>query len=312
MKSEGRDLDISGIGIVVLNYNGRDLTRRCLQSLLKALEDVKADIVVVDNASTDGSRELLAEEFPQIRVLAEPVNRSVTAYNDGLKAVKGDWVLLLNNDMLFEPGFIRPLCSFVQKHPDVFAVGSQLVDPDGRPEKCRNVCRWSHGWLATSTVPCNDPAASFFVGTHALFNRKKYLAVGGFDPVFFPFYSEDVDLCYRSWKRGWEVYVEPRSSIIHAHMGTVGRLFDRHYVLATAARNRFIMQWRNIDDRSMRLAHLFWLPVNIIGCVMIGKAYYVKALAEAWSVRREIGGFRRSEAYSRVCSDREILRRCSA
>jgi hypothetical protein len=95
-------------------------------------------------------------------------------------------------------------------------------------------------------------------------------------------------------------------------MGTVGRLFERRYVLTTAARNKFLLQWRNIDAPGMRLAHFFWLPVNVLGCIMTGKTYYVRALAEAWSARKTMDDFRRSEAMNRVWSDREILQRCSA
>ena len=236
--------------------------------------------------------------------------RSV-AYNDGVAQSHGQWVLLLNNDMVFETGFAIPLLTFVAEHPDVFAVGSRLVNPAGGVEACRNVCHWSHGWLSTATVPSHDACPSFYVGSSALFNRSKYMAIEGFDEAFYPFYSEDVDLCYRAWKRGWEVYVEPHSSITHAHMGTIGAAFDRRYVLQIAARNKFLVQWRNIDDPEARRLHRILLPLNVATCVIQGKSYYLRAFLSAWSQRAQAEKVRLGESCFRVLSDREIWQRCS-
>jgi GT2 family glycosyltransferase len=299
------------MSVVILNYNRKDLLKRCLDSLLPAAEREIMETIVVDNASTDGSRAMLESSYPWVQVVAESANRSVTAYNDGVAKSRAGWVLLLNNDMTFAPGFAVPLLGFVAEHPDVFAVGSRLVDPAGGVEKCRNVCRWSHGWLSTATVSCLDPSPAFYVGTHALFNRQKFMALGGFDDAFFPFYSEDLDLCYRAWKRGWEVYVEPGSSITHAHMGTIGSAFDRRYVLSIAARNRYLVQWRNIDDPEARRLHRFLLPLNIAACVAAGKLYYLGALRSAWAQRERAEEFRHRDSRSRVLSDREIWQRCS-
>ena len=297
--------------VVVLNYNRKDLLKRCLDSLVPALGQDALEVIVVDNASIDGSTAMLEGSYPSVGVVHEAANRSVTAYNDGVAEAHGQWVLLLNNDMVFETGFAEPLLAFVAEHPDAFAVGSRLVNPDGGVEKCRNICRWSHGWLSTVTVPSEGPRPAFFVGTHALFSRAKYMAIGGFDHAFFPFYSEDVDLCYRAWKRGWEVYVEPRSSITHAHMGTIGAAFDRRYVLSIAARNRFLMQWRNIDDPGARRLHWLLLPFNLVACVAKGKLYYPRAFLSACSQRTQVKVFRRGESHVRVLSDREIWQRCS-
>lgn len=302
---------VQEISIVVLNHNGRDLLERCLRSLKEALGSTPIETIVVENASTDGSRQMLTREFPWVTVVARETNGFVTAYNDGVQAAQGEWVLLLNNDMEFEPGFLEPLLAFMRAHGEAFAVGAMLVAPDGRMEKCRNLYQWSHGWLSTPSVSSAEPTPSFFVGTHGLFNRKKYIALGGFDKTFQPFYSEDVDLCYRAWKRGWETYIVPASRITHVHMATIGRLFDKRYVLRAAARNKFLLQWRNIDDRSMRLVHLFWLPANILGCLVSGKSYYLGALCGSWSYRWDIADFRRRESTARVLEDREIMRRSS-
>jgi GT2 family glycosyltransferase len=299
------------MSVVVLNYNRQDLLKRCLDSLLPALAPDPVEVIVVDNASTDGSKAMLESAYPSVRVVHEAANRSVIGYNDGVARAHGEWVLVLNNDMVFEAGFAEPLLAFVAGHPDVFAVGSRLVNPAGGVEKWRNICRWSHGWLSTATVRSEGARPAFFVGAHALFNRAKYMALGGFDEVFYPFYSEDVDLCYRAWKRGWEVYAEPRSCVTHAHMGTIGVAFDRRYVLSIAARNQFLVQWRNIDDPGARRLQRLLLPLNLAACVAMGKLYYPGAFLSAWSQRSQIKEFRRGEASARVLSDREIWQRCS-
>jgi GT2 family glycosyltransferase len=299
------------MSVVILNYNRKDLLKRCLDSLLPALGQDCLETIVVDNASTDGSVAMLESAYPEVRIVSETTNRSVVAYNDGVAQARGQWVLLLNNDMVFEPGFAIPLLTFVAEHPDVFAVGSRLVNPAGGVEACRNVCHWSHGWLSTATVSSLDACPSFYVGASALFSRSKYVAIGGLDEAFYPFYSEDVDLCYRAWKRGWEVYVEPHSSITHAHMATIGVSFDRRYVLSIAARNKFLVQWRNIDDPEARRLHRLLLPFNVAACAALGKVYYPEAFLSAWSQRVQAEKFRRGESSSRVLSDREIWQRCS-
>jgi len=265
---------------VILNYNGKDLTDRCIDSLFRSIENIDYEIIVIDNGSDDESADYLEKKYSFIKVLREGKNKYISAYNDGVKEASKQWVFLLNNDMTFEKGFIVPILEHIS-HSDVFAVGSKMLRDNGDFEKCVNIPVFRFGYLRIKSVDVNELTPSVYIGTHGAFNREKFIEIGGFDGVYSPFYSEDVDLCYRAWKRGWKTYVEPRSIIYHKHMATIGRLFKRRYVLRISARNHFIFLWKNITSKKIILYHIVFLPIILLGAILMGKYYYIPGFFEA-------------------------------
>jgi len=295
------------ISFVILNYNGRELTERCINSLISCIGGYDYEIIVVDNGSSDGSVEYLKNKFPSIKIIEESYNKFIVAYNDGVKEAKGEWVFLLNNDMLFEKGFLDYILPHLTDE-DIFAIGSKMVNLERQVEKNANYPDFKCGYLWIKTKDVSSFSPTIYVGCHGIFNKKKFLESGGFDPMYSPFYSEDLDLCYRAWKRGWKVYVEPKSTIVHHHMATIGKLFNQKYVLRVAARNHFLFIWKNFTSKRLFIQHILCLPFILLGALFLKKWYYIPAFFDAMRYISEIRSSRKSLVVSERMSDPEVIK----
>jgi GT2 family glycosyltransferase/glycosyltransferase involved in cell wall biosynthesis len=249
--------------IVIPNWNGRDLLEKYLPSVIAAASgNPDNEVIVVENASTDGSRELLRQRFPQVRVLEMPVNLGFGGgSNAGFRAAKNDIVILLNSDMRVDPGFLPPLLEGFSS-PDVFAVSCQIFFSDPakpREETGLTQAWWEDGGLRvrhriddriTTKFPC------FYAGGgSSAYDRRKFLELGGFDELLAPFYLEDTDLGYLAWKRGWTVFHEPRSVVYHEHRGTIGKKFSNDYIQTILKKNFLLFCWKNIHCWKRLTAH---------------------------------------------------------
>jgi GT2 family glycosyltransferase len=219
------------ISVVIVSYNARPYLLRCMRSLAgKGLE-----LIVVDNASTDGSAGLVRDRFPEARVIVLDENRGFgTANNEGMKLATNRYVLLLNPDAWPLGLGIEKLASFAGDRPRAGAVGPRLLDADGSVQQSVRgyPTRWRLAteyfflrWLAPSTRALNafyaanfdhlrETQAEFLVGAALMVRREAFDEVGGFDPSFF-MYNEEVDLCYRLRKAGWTVEFCPDSEFAH-------------------------------------------------------------------------------------------------
>lgn len=257
--------------ILILNWNGRSLMEECLPSVVEAVahDGGSHEILVIDNGSTDNSVEFLAAQFPQVKVVRLEKNYGfVQGYNLGIKAAQKDILVFLNNDMAVKKDFLAPLLDGFTS-PDIFAISSQIFfwDPSRmREETGKTRAVWSKGWIAykhdlpTEGDLRNQYTPAFWLGGgSAAVDRKKFLALGGFNPRLSPFYMEDVDISYKAWKQGWKIFFCPASEVIHKHRSSSGRL-DKHYIERVIARNRFLFLWENITDPGMYFQHLVTLP----------------------------------------------------
>jgi O-antigen biosynthesis protein len=262
--ADSRLPDSAGASVVIPNWNGRDLLEKYLPSVVAAMSgNPRNEIIVVDNASSDGSRELLGDRFPDVRVL--PLDRNEGfggGSNAGFRAARNDVVVLLNSDMRVEPGFLAPLLEGFSDE-QVFAVGCQIFfsDPNKRREETGlTQFWWERGRLRVRHREDNGierayPCA-YGGGGSCAYDKAKFLELGGFDEVLAPFYLEDTDLGYLAWKRGWKVLYEPRSVVFHEHRGTIGRKFTQAYIESILKKNFFLFAWKNVHDWR-RLAGVF-------------------------------------------------------
>lgn len=276
--------------IVIINYNTRDCLRDCLVSIQTSLatqslatqgdasgaEGAGTEIVVVDNASSDGSGEMVRADFPQVTLHA---NRSNPGYgaaaNAAIEACDAEYVLLLNSDTLLQPGVVGGLQQYLDRHPQVAIVGPRLHNADGTLQascypaptpfnlfleesllgrlaarvpglRRRYLRTWAHD--APKAVP-------WVLGAALAIRRDAFLAVGGFDPAFHLYY-EETDLCHRLWAAGWQVHFAPVGTIVHLggastgqvyaktqeHLSDSAQLFyTRHYSRGALLRLRLIM-----------------------------------------------------------------------
>jgi GT2 family glycosyltransferase len=206
--------------------------RECLRSLMV---ERPSEIVVVDNASTDGSRGMVEREFPSVRLCPNPTNEGFgVAANQAVEACSAEYVLLLNADTVVQPGTLAALTNDLDRHPTAGLVGPRLVGPDSKvqpscfpfPGPFYSLLQLSNLHAIIRSLPllgcCYLPAwkhnshrsVPWIQGAAMALRRKAFRAVGGFDPSFF-MYFEDTDLCERLRKAGWEIHFDPSTSVIH-------------------------------------------------------------------------------------------------
>lgn len=259
--------------LIVLNWDGRHLLEEFLPSVVEAVRRDGGDheIMVVDNGSRDDSVAFLKARYPRVKVVEMGKNRRFTGGNNaGVRAAAREVVVLLNNDMEVDPHFLRPLLDgFGDEH--VFAVTSQVFFQDKsrrREETGATRSRWLRGF----PEPYHDeipPGRSgtcqpvFWAGGgSSAFDRRKFLALGGLDTLYDPFYLEDLDLSYQAWKRGWKSLLAPDSLVVHKHRGTNRGKFGDNFVDNTIRKNQYLFVWKSITDARWILQHFLFLPLT--------------------------------------------------
>jgi len=251
------------VTIVIPNYNGLDLLKAHVPSVLEALASYESggELIVVDDGSTDGSASWLESCAPGLRCIRHEANKGFSAAcTTGIRQARFPVVVLLNSDAEPLPGFLEPLAVSLEGH-DVFAAGCLSLQDDGRTvgenlkvphfvfDKLRfRKFRGLDGESLQQRVPA--PLPSFFAsGGFMALKAALFLELGGFDPLFEPFYYEDVDLCYRAWKRGYTVLFEPRSVVVHRHRsGSILAHNSKKRVNTIMERNRFLFTWKNMTS----------------------------------------------------------------
>ncbi|MEO6029605.1 MAG: glycosyltransferase [Candidatus Binatia bacterium] len=255
------------VSVVIPTWNGRELLEMSLPPLRAAITAYApgGQIVVVDNGSSDDTREWVAANFPEVYLIALPTNEGFAgATNRGARDSAHPTVIMLNNDMVVEPDFILPLVEAMDEEPTAFGVSCQIdfIDKNKpRWETGKVHARWKWGavslfhldrWVDDNLYPV------FFAGGGAsAYDRAKFLALEGFDEaVFSPVYIEDVELGYRAWKRGWPALFAPKSLVHHKHRGTTRRLWSEDKIYSFFIKNLAALVWKNVTDWRMLRAHL--------------------------------------------------------
>jgi N-acetylglucosaminyl-diphospho-decaprenol L-rhamnosyltransferase len=274
--------------ILVLNYNGRALLEECLPSIVEAARCAPRPcrLSVVDNGSTDSSLDVLARDWPGVEVICEP-NRGLASFNHVLARLSAPVVLLLNNDVKLARDAVQPLVRAVSENRDALFAAPLCWDFEGRVyEGMRTRVRSRFGFVqGMCRVPdheaCLDqPGLTAAAGPVLAVDREKFLALGGYDPVYFPGRIEDLDLGFRAWMAGWSGYYVPESVAFHRGFGSFGPAFGLSGCDRLAARNTLIFAWKNLSGRRLA-AHLAWLPVRLLHALLRGRLDFPVALAGA-------------------------------
>jgi GT2 family glycosyltransferase/glycosyltransferase involved in cell wall biosynthesis len=220
-----------GTGIVVPSRNGRELLANMLPALLPQVGS--GEVIVSDNGSTDGTAEWLAQNYPEVRVLQNSAPLSFArAVNLGILASGFTRTLLLNNDMIVEPGFIEALHAAFDRVPDLFCATAQIFFAPGIRREETGKAVWRRDQPEDFPVRCDEPVPGedltwvlYGSGGCSLFDTAKLRAIGGVSEVFDPAYVEDLDLGYRAWKLGWPSVFCAGARVEHRHRGTTSRYY---------------------------------------------------------------------------------------
>jgi GT2 family glycosyltransferase len=296
--------------LLILNFNGLRLLQGCFDTLGAATDNGRRhDVFLIDNGSTDESVSYTEQRYPWVRHIRSPRNAFLFTYNDVVKSLDTEAVLLLNNDILVEPDFIEPLLRHLED-PEVFAVNSRVLTGDRVTSQGSRTSGGFHRGLWWYHQLCDIDRAStcfFALGGQAAFSRAKYLELGGFDELLWPLYHEDIDLSYRAWRRGWRVLYEPQSVLYHLGGQTSSTAYKRKELRRIVTQNTFLLQWKNIDDPQMRREHFKWLPVRLARALATGDTPFLQGFYSAMRKRKAAAIRRAQEAPLRRISDREAF-----
>ncbi|MDX6617987.1 MAG: hypothetical protein QOK36_373 [Gaiellales bacterium] len=235
---------MTDVSVVIVSYESRELLARCLEALAAdAARAASTEIIVVDQASRDGTAAWLAAEHPGVKLVALGENVGFGAGNNrGAERARGRWLLLLNNDAFVRPGAIDELVRFAEARPEIGAAGPRLLWPDGRLQRsCRRfptVFRLATEFLyLRKLAPRSRILNGFFYGEFAhdepsrvewvtgacvLVRRELFERLDGFDEAFF-LYSEEIDLLYRAAQAGAETWYDPAAEVVHVWGASAGR-----------------------------------------------------------------------------------------
>jgi hypothetical protein len=224
------------LSIIIVNYNVKEFLQNLLDSLKKAAQDFSHEIIVVDNASDDGSIEVIEERYSSIKLIKNQKNIGFgKANNQALKIANGKYLLLINPDTIVKENTFHKLIKFLESANDAGIVGCKVLNPDGTLQlACRR--GFPGPWTSFTKITGLSrlfPKSKIFARYHLTYlnenetyevdaisgafmfiRRSVYEKIGGFDPDFF-MYGEDLDLCYRCQKAGFKVYYFHETEIIH-------------------------------------------------------------------------------------------------
>src|SRR3990172_4972493 len=224
------------LSVIIVNYNVRDFLENALASAREAMKGIDGEVIVVDNASDDGSVEMVGRKFPGVRMVANDRNIGFAAANNiALRLSRGRYMLLLNPDTIVKEDTFQIIIRFLDTHPDAGLAGCRILNPDGTLQLA---CRRSFPtpWVAFTKISglsalypesrifgkynlgYLDPDRTYEVdaisGSFMAVRREAYEKAGGLDEEYF-MYGEDLDWCYRIKQAGWKVYYVSGTRIIH-------------------------------------------------------------------------------------------------
>jgi GT2 family glycosyltransferase len=219
------------LSIVIVSWNTADLLLQCLASIYEHAPQIDFETFVVDNASTDGSGEAVRARYPQVTLIANPGNVGFSrANNQAIRASSGRYVLLLNPDTKVLPGALETLTTYMDAHPQTGGLGARILNPDGTlQESCypaptlpRELWRllhldvlWPYGVYRMAAWDTHTPRhVEAVLGACLLVRRAAFDQVGLLDEDYF-FTAEEIDLCTRLRRAGWQVEWTPDAQVIH-------------------------------------------------------------------------------------------------
>lgn len=285
------------VAVLVLNWNGIDLLRKFLPTWLEHTPD-EAELIIVDNGSTDTSLAYLQQEYPQLRVMALGKNYGFAeGYNRAIAAVEHDTVVLLNSDVALTEGWLAEPIALLSMYPDIVAVQPKIraytrpdsfeyagaaggyIDRLGYP-----FCRGR--LFDTLEKDCGqyDTVADIFWASGAclVIRREVYLSVGGLDPRFFA-HQEEIDLCWRIQSRGGRIVAAPQSVVYHLGGGSLSMNSPRKTYLNF--RNNLLMLYKNLPTATLIAVQAQRLVLDAVAAVQFavqGRGAHAIAVLRAY------------------------------
>ena len=308
------------ISVVIPNYNGRDLLLQNIPLVVESLLSYhkgEKELIVVDDGSKDDSMEVLselAEKYEKEKfiftIIKNTVNQGFSpTVNRGVASAMGEVVILLNSDVRPNKNFLDSLLPHF-KDEEVFAVGcvDESVEDNVIVLRGRGIGKWERGLMNHAKGEHDRNTTLWVSGGSGAFRKSLWEKLGGLDPIYAPFYWEDIDLSYRAQKAGYKVLFEDRSRVIHEHeKGAIKTGFKKRKIKVVSYRNQFLFCWINISDRILLFQHILWMPYHLLSAIKRKDTpFFLGFISALGKYGKALSSRRRAQALAKV-SDKEVV-----
>jgi GT2 family glycosyltransferase len=314
------------ITFIIPNYNGEEILNENLPQVISIAKKYNAKIIIGDDASKDESIKLLKEKFKFTQIKEGDSTPQDTTQlliqknkNEGFSSnvnlcisyATTPLLLLLNTDAVPTDSAIDHLIQYFED-TDTFAVGMVDTDDDDQTHG-RGKFIFHNGFLLHDKAEINQNSqekitTGWVSCGSGLFSREIWNNLNGLDPLFNPFYFEDVDIGYRAWKSGYSCYIEPKAKCIHLHKkGSIKKNYNEDKIKTISYRNQFIFNWKNLTDSDLITKHLNSLPKQILIAIKNNDKPFLKGLLNAVKLWPKIKNSRSSELNHYTKTDSQII-----
>lgn len=257
--------------VVLILYNALGLLKENLTNISTRIknEEHDAEFIFVDNDSTDGSLEYIAQYFPEARVIQQGENAFFArSANVGIQAARNELILLLNLDIKIGNLNFHNVKKLFRQDSSIFSISPKIIDPrDGTQEHL--FCFRVRKGLVDLVEPLNfDPykisEVAYGTGGALFLRRSLFLEMEGFRKIYTPFYWEDPDLGIRALAKGWKNVYFPETEIFHYHSSQISAYVEKKFIKTIYERNRLIFLFLNTKKRLWRIRFFLWLPFKLL------------------------------------------------
>jgi GT2 family glycosyltransferase len=295
------------LSVIILCWNDRKVIADCLESIYSKTASTEFEVIVSDNGSTDGSVEFIRGSYPKVHVIENGLNlRFAKANNVGIRASRGEYVLILNPDTLIHDGTLDRMIGFADEHPAVGAFGCRVLNADGSYQVSARpfvsfksewivalYLRWLgrvNEWFTSDGYPgwrgTTQRQVDWLSGCFILVRGDVLKSIGGFDEQFF-YYYEDMDLCRRVWQAGKPIVYVPDATITHlGGQSTKGRFSPLPFVLDSEV-TRYLYYYKYYGRSGVRRVRWIRLVSALVRLLGLGLKQVVRP-TEAVQKRLEV------------------------
>lgn len=285
-----------GISVVIPNYNGEQLLPEILPDLFRALalSFLSFEVIVCDDASTDGSVSFISNHYPSIKLLTNSTNEGFApTINKGIFAAQYDLVFLMNSDLKPEGDYFKPLLRYFERK-DTFGVMGRIIgwDDDNIQDGAKYPSfhgvkiKTTGNYISNNPKPEDSLYSMYLSGANALVDRQKLLQLKGFDEIFAPYYIEDFELSLRAWRVGWTCYYEHFAVCRHQTSTTIKKKSKKKSINRIYYRNKMLLHDIHLP-RNKKRTWCFQLIAEAGLRIVTGRFYYIGSIFDFLKRRKE-------------------------
>ena len=270
---------MKSVCLAILNYNGKRHLEQLLPTACAAAEEYPGTcaVVLLDNQSIDDDVAWVERKFPSVESVVAPRNDFLFSYNWLAPRRPEDILVFLNNDLTVDREFIAALIRHFES-PDIFSVSARSYDWNGgEVTNGPAYLEFKNGFYSWNfDTQCQKPCHTLFTsGGFMAVDRNKFVELEGFNRLFAPAYCEDVDLCFRAWRRGWRCIYEPDSIVRHRHQASWAN-HPANSLDSLQLRSLLLMQWSTFPMNRGRLARIRSLAKLFVGSLFSRDRVWIK------------------------------------